>query len=109
MGFCIRIHDAKFETNLDEKRIQLDQAKRNLARTQEKYRIEEQRMKLYQIINKTDRQIAEARVESAKQALVASDAHLERLMTLRKKGLVAERSQDDVISTIRSLFLTLMF
>lgn len=91
-----RIHDARFETNLDEKRIQLDQAKRNLARTQEKYRIEEQRMKLYQIINKTDRQIAEARVESAKQALVASDAHLERLITLRKKGLVAESKVDEL-------------
>lgn len=91
-----RIHDAKFEMNLDEKRIELDQAKRNLARTQEKYRIEEQRMKLYQIINKTDRQIAAARVESAKQALEASDAHLERLMTLRKKGLVAESKVDEL-------------
>lgn len=91
-----RIHDAKFETDLDEKHIQLDQAKRNLARTQEKYRIEEQRMKLYQIINKTDRQIAEARVESAKQALVASDAHLERLIMLRKKGLVAESKVDEL-------------
>lgn len=91
-----RIHDAKFETNLDEKRIALDQAKRNLARVQEKYQIEEQRMKLYQIINKTDRQIAEARVESAKQALATSDAHLERLMKLRKKGLVAESKVDEL-------------
>jgi len=91
-----RIHDIRFETNLDEKRIQLDQAKRNLARTEEKYRIEEQRMTLYQIINKTDRQIAEARVQSAKQALVTSDAHLERLITLRKKGLVAESKVDEL-------------
>ena len=91
-----RIHDIKFETDLDEKRIQLDQAKRNLARTQEKYKIEEQRMKLYQIINKTDKQIAEARVESAKQALTASDAHLDRLITLRKKGLVAESKVDEL-------------
>lgn len=91
-----RIYDIRFETNLDEKRIELDQAKRNLARMQEKYRIEEQRMKLYQIINKTDKQIAEARVESAKDALKASDAHLERLVTLRKKGLVAESKLDEV-------------
>lgn len=91
-----RIHDIRFETALDEKRIELDQAKRNLARIQEKYRIEEQRMKLYQIINKTDRQIAEARVESAKKALQASDSHLERLMTLLKKGLVTESKVDEL-------------
>jgi len=91
-----RIHDARFETNLDEKRIELDQARRNLKRVQEKYRIEEQRMKLYQIINKTDRQITEARVASARQALKASDAHLERLMILRKKGLVAESKVDEI-------------
>lgn len=91
-----RIYDIKFETSLDEKRIELDQAKRNLARAQEKYKIEEQRMKLYQIINKTDKQIAEARVEAAKDALKASDAHLERLMILRKKGLVAESKVDEL-------------
>ncbi len=91
-----RIYDVKFETNLDEKRIALDQATRNYIRVQEKYKIEEQRMKLYQIINKTDRQIAEARVESAKQALETSDAHFERLMKLRKKGLVAESKIDEL-------------
>ena len=91
-----RIYNVKFETSLDEKRIELNQAKRDYARVQEKYKIEEQRMKLYQIINKTDRQIAEARVESAKQALSASDAHLERLVALRTKGLVAESKVDEI-------------
>jgi len=91
-----RIYDASFETQLDEKRIELDQAKRKLTRVHEKYRIEQQRMKLYQVINKTDLQIAKARVASAKQALKTSDAHLERLLILRKKGLVAESKVDEI-------------
>lgn len=91
-----RIFDARFEATMDEKLIAFDQAKRKLTRVQEKYRIEEQRMKLYQIINKTDLQIAEARVASAKQALTTSDSHLERLLILRKKGLVAESKVDEI-------------
>ncbi|MDD9909900.1 MAG: HlyD family efflux transporter periplasmic adaptor subunit [Ahrensia sp.] len=83
-----RIENARFESDLTEKRIELDAALRDQRRAQQKYRIEENRMKLYQVISRTDRQIAEAKVTSAREALEAADTAYERLAKLYKKKLV---------------------
>ena len=93
-----RIQNPKFENQLSEKRIELDQAKRALVRIQERYRIEANRMKLYQIINRTDRDIAQARVEAAKRALEAADNQFERFSILKKKGLVEHSKLDEIAS-----------
>jgi len=92
-----RIVDTEMESGIADKRIELDQAKRQLARMEERYRIEANRMKLYQIVNRTDREISQARVTAARQALVAVDAQVERLTSLRKKGLVAASKLDEAV------------
>ncbi|MEM8649489.1 MAG: HlyD family efflux transporter periplasmic adaptor subunit [Pseudomonadota bacterium] len=91
-----RIRNPELEQKLHEKRIELDQAKRTLVRMEERYRIETNRMKLYQIINRTDRDIAEARVAAASKALEAADSQFSRFSILRNKGLVEQSKLDEV-------------
>jgi len=90
-----RIVNTKLESELDDRKIAFEQAKARLTRAQEKYRIESERMKLYQVINRTDRQIAEARLDAAREALAAADAGFERLAGLKDKGLITASKFDE--------------
>jgi multidrug resistance efflux pump len=83
-----RIENVKLEADVYEKRIALPEARDSLARADEKFRIQTSRMKLYKVVKKTDRQIALAEVETAKEALSAADNAFERASKLRAKGLV---------------------
>jgi len=94
-----RIENAKLVADLEDKRIELQQARDMLARAQEKFRIQSSRMKLYKVVKRTDRQIASAQVESAKEALAAADNNFERLSKLRAKGLVNALKFDKAKST----------
>lgn len=89
-----RIVNTKLESELDDRKIALEEARNRLTRTQEKYRIESERMKLYQVINRTDRQISKARLEAAREAVIASDAHYERMSKLMEKGLIVASKFD---------------
>ena len=90
-----RIVNSKLESDLDDRRIALEEARGRLSRAREKYRIESERMKLYQVINRTDRQISVARLEAAREALAAADTHFERMAGLRQKGLVVASRYDE--------------
>jgi len=92
-----RIVDSDIETTIADKSIELDQAKRQLARMEERYRIEANRMKLYQIVNRTDREISQAKVKASQEALSAADAQVIRLAQLHKKGLVAASKLDEAV------------
>ncbi len=83
-----RIENADFMSQLEDKRIELETARRSQRRAEEKYRIEADRMKLYQVISRTDRQIAQAKVDASRTALSAADNSFERLSKLFKKKLV---------------------
>lgn len=89
-----RIENAKLVADVDEKRIALQEARDLLARAEEKFRIQTSRMKLYKVVKKTDRQIALAEVETAKEALAAADNAFERASKLRAKGLINEEKFD---------------
>lgn len=82
------IENPKMLAQIEDKEIELESAKRAQMRAQERYRIEAARMKLYQVINRTDRQIAEARVVALRESLAATDATYARLSGLKDKGLV---------------------
>ncbi len=82
------IENPKLLAQIEDKQIELEASKRAQLRAQERYRIEAARMKLYQIINRTDRQIAEAKVKALRESLAATDATYERLTGLKEKGLV---------------------
>jgi len=94
-----RVENPKAVADLEDKRIELQQARDLLARAQEKFRIQSSRMKLYKVVKRTDRQIAAAQVESAKEGLAAADNNFERLSTLRAKGLVNALKFDKAKST----------
>lgn len=83
-----RIENANFLGDLEDAKIELASAMRRQKRAEEKYRIEASRMKLYQVISRTDKQIARARVEAAGEALIAADSAYERLSILFEKQLV---------------------
>lgn len=83
-----RIQNARLNARIDDQAIALEQTKQVLMRSKQRYRIETERMKLYQVITKTDLQISEARVASATEALAAADANFARMKGLHKKGLV---------------------
>lgn len=82
------IENPRLIADIEDKRIDLESAKRAQLRAQERYRIEAARMKLYQVINRTDRQMASAKVSAFKESLKAADDTYERLFGLKAKGLV---------------------
>jgi HlyD family secretion protein len=89
-----QIENTTLIADVDEKRIALQESRDLLARAEEKFRIQTSRMKLYKVVKKTDRQIAVAEVETAKEALAAADNAFERASKLRAKGLVNEEKFD---------------
>ena len=68
------------------------------ARAKERYRIESERLKLYQTINKTDLDVARARLAARRVALESADGHHGRVATLHKKGFVSLQKLDDAKS-----------
>ena len=85
-----RVVNSQIEQRIEDQKIEVDQAKSALRRAEEKFRIDQERMKLYQIINRTDRGIAKARVESAAEGLRAADANLTRVARLFREDLISE-------------------
>jgi multidrug resistance efflux pump len=93
-----RIENIELLDELADKRNNLQKAREMLARANEKFRIQKSRMAMYKVVKRTDRQIALAEVESAKEVLAAADNAVERMTTLRAKGLVIAQKYDDAIS-----------
>ena len=89
-----RIENANLQSQIEEKQIELESALRAQRRAQDKYNIEASRMKLYQVISRTDRQVAQARVVSAREALQSADSAYERLAGLLKKKLITANKFD---------------
>ena len=92
-----RIEDVALNTRIDQQTLALEQARQDLRRMHERYRIESDRMKLYQVITRTDLQTACARVAAAREALSAADANLQRMATLEEKGLIQKARHDEAI------------
>ena len=61
----------------------------------EKYRIENERIKLYQIVSKTDTQILQAQLASKKQELNFADENLLRVFKLSKSDLASAKQLDE--------------
>ncbi len=68
------------------------------VRAKERYRIEAERLKLYQTINRTDLDVASARLAARRVALESADGHYARVATLHKKGFVSRQKLDDAKS-----------
>jgi len=83
-----RIVNLKLENRIDELTVKLEARRRDLIRSEEKFRIEQNRLKLFQIIKSTDREIILAEENAAKANLKAKDDDVERMKMLLEKGLV---------------------
>ncbi len=90
-----RIDNQRLAGRIGEAEIKYTEAKEALWRAEQRFRIEKERLKLYQIINRTDRDIVVARIEARKSALEAADAHLARTRTLAKKGYATAAKLDE--------------
>ena len=92
-----RIEDAALNARIDQQSLLLEEARQDLRRVRERYRIEAGRMELYKVIVRTDLQTAQARVAAAREALSAADANLDRMATLQEKGLIQKARHDEAI------------
>jgi len=92
-----RIVNFKLENKIDELTVKLEARRRDLFRAKEKFKIEQNRLKLFQIIKATDREIINAEVSAATAMLAARDADVERMQMLREKGLVEVHKLNKVI------------
>lgn len=85
-----RIENPALLTRISDATIRFTEAKDALWRAEQRARIETERMNLYQIVSRTDRDIALARREAAWESLNAADAHLKRVQTLANKQLATK-------------------
>ncbi|WP_422369093.1 HlyD family secretion protein [Pelagibius sp.] len=93
-----RIENLALGARVSEANIDYIEAREALWRAEQKYRIEEERLKLYRIVNRTDRDIVVARIEARKEALKAADANLARMRSLAKKGHVTAAKLDEAVN-----------
>jgi len=90
----IRIIDLKLERQISDAKLKVEAANKTLWQMKQKQRIETERMKLYQIVNRTDKVITEARLSSLRAALKSADARFYRMKKLKSKGVATERQYD---------------
>ena len=84
----LQIDDLKLDRQISAAKIRIEEAKRFVWQMQQKHKIETERLKLYQIVSRTDESIARARLYSLREALKAADAHFLRIRKLRKAQAV---------------------
>ena len=94
----IRIDDFKLESQINAAHFKIEAAQKNIWRMEQRLKIETERMILYQIVNRTDKNIAEARLSSLREALKAADAHMLRIQRLKKTGTVTSSQFDNALS-----------
>ena len=92
-----RVIDPRIDAKISDLKIQSEKNRRDLARAQERLRIEEDRMKLYQVVNQTSHDVAKARAGAAQEALSAIDIRHERLVELRRKGLIEQAKVERIL------------
>jgi len=104
----LRINDLKLENQINAAKIRIETAQKDIWRMKQKHKIDVERMKLYRIVNRTDKNIAEARLSAKREALNAADAHFIRIKKLKENGIVtiaqyemAHKSQIQAVAAVR--------
>ena len=89
------IHDHALQARIENAQIKLEETRKKLWRAEQKFKIERERIKLYQIISRTDQDVAAARVAAAKEALSAADENRKRIQSLAKTGNTTRTQEDE--------------
>ncbi|MEM7424575.1 MAG: HlyD family efflux transporter periplasmic adaptor subunit [Pseudomonadota bacterium] len=92
------IEDPRLDAQIMAADAEAKDAGAKYLRAKERYRIEAERLKLYQTINKTDLDVARARLEARRVALNAADANYARVATLHKKGFSNAKALEEARS-----------
>lgn len=84
----VQIDDKKLNRQINAAKLRIEEAKSTVWQVTQKHKIETERLKLYQIVSRTDKNIAKARLSSLREALKSADAHYTRIVKLRKADVV---------------------
>lgn len=86
----LTIVDLKLERRIEDARLKVEAASKSLWQAKQKQRIETERMKLYQIVNRTDMVISKARLSSLRERLKSADSRFVRMSKLKQKGVATD-------------------
>lgn len=88
-GTILAFGDRKLESQISAAKLKVSASKKSVWKLQQKYKIEKERLKLYQIVSQTDKNIARARLVSLRVALNAADENFLRMARLLKSGAIS--------------------
>lgn len=91
----LTIRDQKLERQIHSAELKVKKARKNIWQMRQKNRIESERLKLYQIVSRTDRSISLARLVALREALKAADAHFLRIKKLKLSGTATATQFDE--------------
>ncbi|PCJ95824.1 MAG: hypothetical protein COA52_03165 [Hyphomicrobiales bacterium] len=83
----VQFDDLKLDRQINAAKLRIEVAKNTVWQLTQKHKIEAERLKLYQIVSRTDRDIARARLSALREALRSADAHYARIVKLREAGV----------------------
>lgn len=105
-----RIENTTLIQKINSRKVRIKTAENKLSQARKIYHIEQERMKLYQLVSKTDAQILEAQVASKYQELNAADRNFIRYHILgesfhasKKKVEEAKQHQTQVAYQLKAL------
>jgi len=90
-----RIENQSISTQLLSLSVKIQKTENELAESKERYRIETERMKLYQLVSKTDTQILVAQLEGKKQEVKSADDNMLRVLKLKRNNALSAQELDD--------------
>jgi len=90
-----RIENQSISTQLLSLSVKIKKTESELLESKERYRIETERMKLYQLVSKTDTQILVAQLEGKKQEVKSADDNMLRVLKLKRNNALSAQELDD--------------
>ena len=90
-----RIENTALTQKINNRKVRIQAAENKLSQAKKIYHIEQERMKLYQLVTKTDEKILKAQLASKQQELKAADKNFVRYHTLAKYDSATRKQLDD--------------
>jgi len=89
------VENISLKNKINASKIKVSTSKIKLNEAKEQFRIESERMKLYQIVNNTDLKIIQAQLQAKNTELVFVDKNFLRLKKLKQSNSVSDKQLDD--------------
>lgn len=89
------VENSNLKNKINASRIKVRSSEIKLNEAKEKFRIESERMKLYQIVSNTDLKIIQAQLEAKKTELDSADNNFIRLNKLKKSSSISTKQLED--------------